>query len=383
MINNLKDYKLVVGSFRLLTPIILEDAVQMSCDLQDENQKILVDTGVSYNVDHLIGQADCLDKIDIMSKFGVDHLGRFDWYLENHLRFLNKEKLAYGLIHFYEPCWEDLMVKLFEAKEKGLIDHVGVSNFNIDQITEFYEKFGEYPEVNEIEYSIRYHDKDLVDYCHINNIEVLGYGVLGGIHACKQYKREYLVDELMGFAYNDGVIPIIRTDNQFNLAQDVDIYRELVSGNLEVRDLNIKSNHYSLDANVTDDRALNKFKYDKPKNILYVDYDNYYEGFTMDSRLVMGARSKKVMGIDISGVTLTNYLPVPRKFMMITDYIVEKKFEMSEDDNIVVSDDTLFNNTTGDFYSFIMYDNNAELIKSGSCEAHVLMKYENRLRPNG
>lgn len=373
MMNISNKYACVLGSFRLKSDEIVREA------LDYVSGRILLDTGVSYNIDHLLTNLDpkYANRIDICSKFGVDHFSEFDFYLTNHLRFLNKEKLTYGLIHFYEDGWKKLCQLMIDDPR---IENVGVSNFSIEQIEEYKDYFGEYPSVLEIEFSRRYHDEELIEFCHNHGIEILAYGVLGGIHASKEYIREYLLEDLIAYPVKFDIIPIIRTDCKDHLQQDLyalweakehQIYPSETSGT--------KSVHYELNADVKDDRALNKFKYDKPKHALEVILPNGDSIITLSSwNKEIPFQSKKVIPLKIndSRSTFFTHSEISRDYMMVTDYIVRQKFAMSEKDVIHVTDDILYNETTGKIYSWNLLSTDNYLIKSGSEEATVY-NYEN------
>lgn len=358
-----KDYSAVLGSFRLRNNTIIKQI------LGAIPGQILLDTGVSYNIDHVLTDLDdkYLDRIDICTKYGVDHLKDFDFYTTNHLRFLRKKSFKYALVHFYEDGWKDL-VRAMMADPR--IETVGLSNFSIDQIEEYHEEFGEYPAVLEFEFSRRYHDTELTKYCRDHNIEMLGYGVLGGIHASKQYIREYLLEDLLGYARLHNVIPIIRTDCFQHFCDDMEVYSEVQRGQTQCDFTMVsESNHYNLSADTKDDRALNKFKYDKPKHLIKLVRENMLIN-TLDSATPNDLGFERLVR-PITNAEFSHYHEVDREFMMVTDYLVKKKFEMSELDHIVCSDDLLINYDTGDLYSYNLLADDGCLIKSGSEHAKV------------
>ena len=67
---------------------------------------------------------------------------------------------------------------LIENKEDGFCLHCGVSNFEIKHLEILYRKYGQYPEMNQIEFHPLLYSKqlqNLVDYCKDKNILLEGY----------------------------------------------------------------------------------------------------------------------------------------------------------------------------------------------------------------
>ena len=360
----LKNYDIVLGSFRV-----------NSCKVYNEfiNQRVLVDTGVSYNVDQVL--RDLPDNFDICTKFGVDHLNNFDFYMTRHLDYLERDFVSYGLVHFYEEGWD----KLYQKIEQDPRIHVaGVSNFNIENLKEFYQIFGKYPAVNEIEFSLRYHDLELVKFCRDNNIEVLAYAVLGGIHASKLFIREYLLEELLGFVYSNGAIPIIRTDCSEHAEACYRVYQKLKSGVLKINELDITSDSYELNASVSSDRALNKFKYDIPHHAIEININGEILQ-TLDSRTLqllgtLGIKNLSAKVIPIDSPNTGEYVEGSRDYMMITDYLVLDKFLKSKPYSIMVSDDVLIDKSKRSITSYQLINKKGFRIKSGSEEAKLMFK---------
>jgi hypothetical protein len=370
-------YRYVLGSFRLRDTKVLDCMAKIAYnrDLVSP-QRILIDTGLSYNVDHIIYQCSQRN-FDVMSKFGVDHIKGFHQHLTNHLRFLGVDYLEYALVHFYEPNWEEL-VKLM--KNDSRIHNVGVSNFNVSQITEYYNTFGEYPAANQIEFSIMYHDLELVKFCREHDIEVFGYGVLGGIHNSKLAIREYSLEGLIGFAVENGVTPIFRTDSFQHMWKNFVAYEKCLRGDIKL-DVEITSGNYNyeLSAEVKDPRALNKFKYDNPSCAAKVKV-NGVSILTLDQTNVEFEKCKIIRQklTEVDKHFLNTYEEVPRDFMMITDYLVREKFSHDPTNIVSTSDDTIvFKDWKGNktkLVSYVMLDDEDHMIKSGSCHARVFRK---------
>lgn len=71
--------------------------------------------------------------------------------------------------------WEAML----EAKNKGLIKHVGVSNFSQKKLADLKTKTDHIPEMNQVELHPYLQQDDLLDYCKQNEILVTAYSPLG------------------------------------------------------------------------------------------------------------------------------------------------------------------------------------------------------------
>lgn len=71
--------------------------------------------------------------------------------------------------------WE-MMV---EAKNSGLVKHIGVSNFSIPKLRDLLSKTTEPPEMNQVELHPYLQQKELMIFCKSNNIHLTGYSPLG------------------------------------------------------------------------------------------------------------------------------------------------------------------------------------------------------------
>lgn len=67
------------------------------------------------------------------------------------------------------------------AVKKGLVRHIGVSNFSVKKVKELLADSEIQPEVNQIERHPYLQRKDLLSFCHANQILVTGYSALGSV----------------------------------------------------------------------------------------------------------------------------------------------------------------------------------------------------------
>ena len=71
-----------------------------------------------------------------------------------------------------------------KLRDEGLVNTIGVSNFEIDDLERIYQKTGEYPAINQIVYcqntDVDLQKKDLISFCRLKNIVVQAAMPFGG-----------------------------------------------------------------------------------------------------------------------------------------------------------------------------------------------------------
>jgi len=160
----------------------------------------LVDTAQMYRNYAEIGRAlgklqpGTRDSVWIVSKVNTDHSKRgfvntaagAQAAVRECLKAIGLSVLDVMLIHL---PWDNSAAErlavwrgLIAAQKLGLVRHIGVSNFNSEQIEELYAATGVLPAVNEIEYHpwVAGTVHELVEWCQRRHIVVIAYGSLGG-----------------------------------------------------------------------------------------------------------------------------------------------------------------------------------------------------------
>jgi alcohol dehydrogenase (NADP+) len=95
------------------------------------------------------------------------------------VKFSNKPS---DLVSLDELPLEDTWRAMLLLKEKGLVRHVGVSNFNIPKIQGLMDNTGVAPEMNQVEMHPFFQQKDLLEFCTKNGILSTAYSPLGSRH---------------------------------------------------------------------------------------------------------------------------------------------------------------------------------------------------------
>lgn len=79
---------------------------------------------------------------------------------------------------------------MIEAKEQGLVKHLGVSNFSIKKLEDLMSKTDDIPEVNQVELHPFLQQPKLLEFSSQNNIHLTAYSPLGSGDRSKEMKAE-------------------------------------------------------------------------------------------------------------------------------------------------------------------------------------------------
>ncbi|TCB76675.1 2,5-didehydrogluconate reductase DkgB [Acinetobacter sp. ANC 4173] len=177
--------KMGMGTFRL-TGATVRDAVQTALDVGYR----AIDTAQIYGNEAKIGQA--------IANSGVPHHELFlttKIWTENYapeqlilslkqsLQKLGTDAVNLTLIHWPAPqlgvSIEEVMQALLHAKQLGLTEHIGISNFNIALTQQAINSIGlEHIATNQIELSPYLQNRPLVSYLQQQQIDVTSYMTL-------------------------------------------------------------------------------------------------------------------------------------------------------------------------------------------------------------
>ena len=144
-----------------------------------------IDTATGYGNEAEVGRALTTrgvdrDDIFLTTKLPPDHTGRVRRTLTESLVALTTDHLDLWLIH-WPPNGEaspETWQLFREARDEGLVRSIGVSNYSIAQLDELIAATGEAPAVNQIPYSPRDHDPELLAAHRERGIVVEGYSPL-------------------------------------------------------------------------------------------------------------------------------------------------------------------------------------------------------------
>lgn len=157
-------------------------------------------------------------------------------------------------------AWKELI----ECKKKGLVDVIGVSNFEPDMIRILYNETGVYPEVVQNEASLTYIRRDRMVYCKEHNIAMQGWRALGNpkVNFNSEYLRQLAIKYncsvaqlLVAYSYNLGFCPVVRSAIESEIKENVNAINIKIS-EVDMLTLELKFNtHKSTTHNECDSYA--------------------------------------------------------------------------------------------------------------------------------
>ena len=198
-----------LGTFRLTGDTVIE-SVKTALEVGYR----AVDTAQIYGNEAEVGQAIELSGINHQDLFLTTKIWTENYSaeklipsLKESLHKLKTDAVNLTLIHWPAPSTgvniTELMQNLLEAKQQGLTEHIGISNFNIELTQQAIESIGlENIATNQIELSPYLQNHQLVDFLQAQNIDVTSYMTLA-----------------YGKVLNDPVLMHIAQQHQVSTAQ--------------------------------------------------------------------------------------------------------------------------------------------------------------------
>ena len=198
-----------VGTFRLSGQTVI-DSVKTALEVGYR----AVDTAQIYANEAEVGQAIAESQVNrnelfITTKIWTDHYApdKLIPSLKESLHKLRTDAVNLTLIHWPAPRLgvqiPELMQTLLEAKQQGLTEYIGVSNFNIELTQQAIDSIGlEHIATNQIELSPYLQNQRLVNFLQSQNIDVTSYMTLA-----------------YGKVLNDPVLQGIASQHQASTAQ--------------------------------------------------------------------------------------------------------------------------------------------------------------------
>ncbi len=125
-------------------------------------------------------------KLFITSKFALEHLDpknildSVEQTCDLSLKQLGTDYLDLFLIHWPHRTWPlaEIFKKMERLVEKGKIKKAGVSNFTIHHLDDLLDE-GCKPAANQVEFHPYLYQKELLDYCRLQHIDLIAYRPLG------------------------------------------------------------------------------------------------------------------------------------------------------------------------------------------------------------
>ncbi len=251
-LNNGHDCPLVglgTGGFRTGGPPQDEVVKQMIRDAIDVGYRHF-DTASAYMNENAIGQVvnelinegkvkreDIFITTKIFANFSTEHKGRKEALDSVHLS-LQKLNLTYidlMLIHFptndsmtNSEVWSGLE----EAVNQTLVKSIGVSNFNIEQLTSLLKTAKIIPAMNQVESHPKMNQKELMDFCSKHGIHLTAYSPLGAgtlitdptiVEIGKKHNKS-AAQVMIRWQIQRGVVAIPKSTKKERIKENIEVF---------------------------------------------------------------------------------------------------------------------------------------------------------------
>jgi len=97
---------------------------------------------------------------------------------------------AEGYLSLEEAPLIDTWNAMVDLQKKGLVKHIGVSNFSVKKLKDLISKTDYTPEVNQIEMHVYLQQPEMRSYCETSDILLTGYSPLGSADRSENMKQE-------------------------------------------------------------------------------------------------------------------------------------------------------------------------------------------------
>jgi diketogulonate reductase-like aldo/keto reductase len=175
----------------------------------------LIDTAEIYGTEEVVGQAvkGIRDRVFVARKVSGAHL-RHDDLLRAADASLRR--LETGVMDLYQIHWADSSTPINETMrametlvDRGLVKHIGVSNFSLAELRAAQAAMSKYPIAsNQVLYNLnrREIEYDLLPYCQRNQITIIAYTPLddGRLTAAPRFRPSQKMKELARVAAETG-----------------------------------------------------------------------------------------------------------------------------------------------------------------------------------
>lgn len=245
MVNYSKDYMILnngvkmpllgFGTYNAKDLVKLNDSIKKCIKIGYRH----IDTASFYGNEEVIGCAIKESDISRNDIFLVDKVWNSEQGYENTLKAFNKsvKKLKSDYLDLYLIHWpQSLNRETWKAFEKlykeGYIRAIGVSNFTINHLKELIENAEIIPAVNQIEFHPRLVQKDLMEYCKLNNIQLEAWSPLmrGSVFQIPllqkfSYKYKRTISQIvLRWDLQMGVATIPKTTTLTRIKENADIF---------------------------------------------------------------------------------------------------------------------------------------------------------------
>jgi diketogulonate reductase-like aldo/keto reductase len=197
----------------------------------------MIDTSGDYGTQPEIGDGIARSGVKREDIFIVTKVEEDDEAYSATKKNLHELDLDYAdLMLIHRPpkigAGEELWESLIEAKNEGLTKDIGVSNYTIGQIESLAEYSGEWPVVNQIEWTPFGHSDEMQEFCDGNEIIIQAYSPITRTERLdddrlavisKRYDKTP-AQVLIRWNLQRGTVPLPKANNIEHLKDDLDVF---------------------------------------------------------------------------------------------------------------------------------------------------------------
>lgn len=237
-----------------------------------------VDTAMAYENEAAVGRAIEVSSVDREDVFVTTKIKGYPEFLtrnrmteavEGSLQRLGMDRIDLVLVHWWHPDgdMEEVFGALSQLVDSGKINHIGVSNFSVEQLERAMDAAAAPIATNQVQYHPYYHQDDMLSFCRENDVLLTAYSPLAaGLVADdevlseigRRHGKSAAQVAIRWLIQQEGVVTIPKTVRSDRLRENLDVF------DFELTDAEMKRVHelegplwYRLN---TDRGAISRFR---------------------------------------------------------------------------------------------------------------------------
>jgi len=213
-----------------------------------------VDTAMAYENEAAVGRAIETSSVDREDVFVTTKIKGYPEFLSRHrmieavegsLQRLGMDRIDLVLVHWWHPDGDmgEVFGALSQLVDDGKIDHIGVSNFSIEQLERAMDAADVPIATNQVQYHPYYHQDELLPFCRDNDVLLTAYSPLAaGLVADdevlteigRRHGKSAAQVAIRWLIQQDGVVTIPKTVRSDRLRENFDVFDfELTGAEME------------------------------------------------------------------------------------------------------------------------------------------------------
>jgi len=213
-----------------------------------------VDTAMAYENEAAVGRAIEVSSVDREDVFVTTKIKGYPEFLshdqmieavEGSLQRLGTDWIDLVLVHWWHPDgeMEEVFGALSQLVDAGKINHIGVSNFSIEQLERAMDAADAPIATNQVQYHPYYHQDDLLPFCRDHDVLLTAYSPLAaGLVAeddvlseiGNRYGKSAAQVAIRWLIQQDGVVTIPKTVRSDRLRENLEVFDfELTDAEME------------------------------------------------------------------------------------------------------------------------------------------------------